>query len=348
MEIKKVYLIHSKINTPEALCNFLGIDINKLPFKMVVDRDEPDYLFCTFGIFSDSNDFKELKALYHKAKVVICLEGEAITPDFNIFDYAMGFDKTLEFGDRYCRIPTRSFFSSLISARRNELENDFDGAKKELTKKTDFCNFIYSNSHGHRKRKEIFDTISTYKEVDSLGRYLNNKRVPQKSVYGKSNWESIVRESIAIRKPYKFSISCENARFDGYTSEKIFSALTAHTVPIYWGNKYIVEEINPKAFVDCNKIHSDQELIEVVRRIDEDDELWCRMVSEPWMTERQLKRENEDQEKLLKFFVSIFEQPLDRAKRRAEGSAEDIYVRWFFKQGRRSFSQIVNKILDKL
>ena len=40
--------------------------------------------------------------------------GECVTPDFNICDYAMGFDH-IQFGDRYCRLPLIKLFKDAYS-----------------------------------------------------------------------------------------------------------------------------------------------------------------------------------------------------------------------------------------
>ena len=43
----------------------------------------------------------------------------------------------------------------------------------------------------------------------------------------------------------------------------------------------IEEEYNPKAFINCHRFSSLDEVVAEIRRIDEDDDLWRSMVEEP-------------------------------------------------------------------
>lgn len=40
---------------------------------------------------------------------------------------------------------------------------------------------------------------------------------------------------VQMAMPYKFMIAFENSKIKGYSTEKIFNALYAHTIPIYFG-----------------------------------------------------------------------------------------------------------------
>lgn len=340
----KVFATHDQINTVDRLCEIMRVQKDTLPFELIWDDREPEYLFATFGIYMDRKERALFKKMYPYAPIAIFLAGEANAADFNIFDYALGFDRKLQFGDRYCRIPTRCSYSEIIFDDVNLLQNDPLAAKEELKKKSEFCNFIYSNALGHPKRKQLFEVVSKYKHVDSMGRYLNNKKVQH--TYGNGDWETIVSEAIQLRMPYKFSISCENASYDGYTSEKIFSAFSAHTIPIYWGNPSIEDEINPKAFINCNDYDNLEDVIDVIKKIDRDDDLWCEMVSQPWMTKEQELQEEREKEYLRDFIIHIFTQPINKASRRGEGSASMFYRQWYFKQGRRSLNQVMNYLID--
>ena len=63
-------------------------------YNVVVDSKNPDYLFYSnFG-----NRYLKYDCIR------IFYTGECITPDFNLCDYAMAFDR-ISFGDRYLRMP---------------------------------------------------------------------------------------------------------------------------------------------------------------------------------------------------------------------------------------------------
>ena len=111
----------------------------------------------------------------------------------------------------------------------------------------------------------------------------------------------------------------ENAVYRGYTSEKIVSSLQAHTVPIYWGDPAVTELINPKAFINCHDYSSFDEVIERVKEIDNNDDLWLDMVTQPWQTEEQRKTTLQDVADYERFMHNIFSQDLKSARRRSIG-----------------------------
>lgn len=89
-----------------------------------------------------------------------------------------------------------------------------------------------------------------YKHVDFLGAYLNNTGFSDGHV---TSIEDRVRRSVAIKSRYKFTIAFENAPQRGYTSEKVFTSLEAHSIPIYWGNPDIDKIVNDEAIINCHK-----------------------------------------------------------------------------------------------
>ncbi|MAN25629.1 MAG: hypothetical protein CME10_15315 [Gemmatimonadetes bacterium] len=64
-----------------------------------------------------------------------------------------------------------------------------------------------------------------------------------------------------------YNICCENSSFEGYCTEKIFQALEAGTIPLYWGNdlpeKNIIER-HKYVFCDINNAESLESSIEYV------------------------------------------------------------------------------------
>ena len=160
--------------------------------------------------------------------------------------------------------------------------------------------------------------------MDSLGKHLKNVNESIPSFYGNG-----VNNS-NIKRRYKFSIASENAEFPGYTSEKIYTSFCAHTVPIYWGDPKISTYINPKSFINVRDYLSWDELLNKIREVDNDDELWCKMISEPWQTEEQLQKCKTRSENYLNYFRYIFNQDLQMAKRIPTGTHPDVYRTRFF------------------
>lgn len=96
----------------------------------------------------------------------------------------------------------------------------------------------------------------------------------------------------------------------------LMDAFAAQTIPIYWGNPFIGREFNTQAFVNCHDFRSWSEVIEAIRRIDQNDELYLKMMRTPALTgpERDIDRMEEN---LLAFLSSIFDRPVERARRRS-------------------------------
>ena len=247
------------------------------------DASAPEILIATEFIYYRKPLFEQFCRLYPDARIkAICLQ-EALEPDFNIFDYAFGFSDAHEGDPRFCRLPgpLDMFGGFLDGSRRNSL-TDPVAAASELSAKTGFCNFIYSNPAAHPMRDAIFGKLCEYRKVDSLGRHLNNVATPG------TGWSGAHKaEGLALRRPYKFSIACENARMAGYVSEKIMVALQAHTVPVYWGDPHVAETVNPECFINAFDYPDLDALLQRVKEVDADDALWLKYAAAPWFTPEQ-------------------------------------------------------------
>ena len=310
-------------------------------FDFVWTPHRPDYYIASESVFRHDNYLGLLKKGVRHDTVLIFLSGESVLPDLNIFDYAFVFDRNMTLGDRVCRMPPPLAaigleYSKMLNEKLHSLPFLSRETKKGLTfpienpqallaQKTGFCNFIYSNSKAHPNRDKLFNNISAYKQVDSLGRHLNNKKheIPQ----GTKNW---CDNSIAMKKPYKFSIACENASYRGYVSEKIVTSFCAKTIPIYWGDPTIVEDFNPKAFINCHDYANVDEVLERVKQIDQNDDLWLSMIQEPCSTSEQVAKHEREMEAVCEFARTIFSQDKAKAKRVADGTWPAKYRRRFF------------------
>lgn len=257
--------------------------------------EQPDYLFYHESTYEYLN---------HDC-IRIFYTGENISPDFNLCDYAFGFDH-MDFGDRYYRMP---LYLMAIFYRPEELamvgDADFTRqlafTKDDLSRKIDFCSFVYSNYLGEGARREFFEKLSAYKQVNAGGAYLNN-------VGGR------VENKLAFESRHKFSIAFENSSRSGYTTEKIVSSLLAKTIPIYWGNPDIGKEFNEKRFINCHAYATFDKVVERVKEIDNNDDLYLRIISEPVLAE------GYDIERIRKefdhFLTHIIDQPVELARRR--------------------------------
>lgn len=136
-----------------------------------------------------------------------------------------------------------------------------------VNEKTKFACFIVSNG-ACKMRNKFFEMLSKVKYVDSLGRFMRNAPVDFILPDRVKDRESYLR----VISQYKFMITFENISLPYYSTEKIYNAFAAGTVPIYWGDPNITEQYNPQSFihVPTYATFGDQlaEFIRVIKRLE--------------------------------------------------------------------------------
>ncbi|MDD6056547.1 MAG: glycosyltransferase family 10 [Helicobacteraceae bacterium] len=279
----------------------------------VIYSDKPDYLI--YGPFGYEHLKYDCVRIYYT--------GEALDIDWNITDYAIGFGY-MEYGDRYMARKSHVCDKRLLT---KHLEENWD-----LENRTKFCSFVVSANSKYSTRDMFLDKVcNDYKKVDSLGRHKNNVGGP---IGG--NFE----DKISLLRQYKFNICFENASYPGYFTEKLPQAFAAGCIPIYWGDtsirshlglksgkfgeidntipqineKLLEYKINPKAFINAHNYESWDEVIQEIKRIDNDRDAYLQMLSEPvfignFDVSRWYKKFSE-------FLFHIVEQDLKEAYRR--------------------------------
>ncbi|TYP00053.1 glycosyl transferase family 10 (putative fucosyltransferase) [Geothermobacter ehrlichii] len=230
--------------------------------------------------------------------VRIFVTGENVTPDFAVSDYAMAFEK-LSFADRYVWLPLirlyRRDYAALLRPRKNPDE--------VARQKTDFCAYVMSNTRNSaEERVRIFELLSQYRQVNSGGSWRNNVGGP-------------VTDKHAFQARHKFAIAFENCSHPGYLTEKFAQAAAVDAIPIYWGDPDIANIFNPRAFVNCHQFASLEAVVEEVRRIDQDEELYKSMLAQPWFRDGR-EPESLRAQTYATFLANIFDQPLPLAFRR--------------------------------
>ena len=310
---------------------------NNLFYQILAGRydvelsDEPEYLF--YSVFGEEYlRYDCIKIFY---------TGENQCPDFNLCDYALGFEH-LTLGDRYFRLPI---------CYLNRYQKDFrlmqEKHLKPIPEKTGFCSFVYSNDRASEVREKFFNQLSDYKTISSGGRYKNNIGGP-------------VADKLIFEQGHKFSFSFENSSYPGYCTEKLIQSFAAQTIPIYWGDPTVSETFNEEAFINCNKYNSWSEVVEEIKRIDNDPERYARMLATPALKEPERDGIKAKLEHLAAFLYHIIEQPSDKAIRynrvywgrryvnrvrqhakayrnSPRGIAERLYMKFFWKHRRKGF-----------
>lgn len=320
----KICLIHPHVKDVVSALHYLRLDGCGLESSLEWDSCRPDILIATEWIYYRKDLFKLFRTLYPYASLRVCCLQEAVEADMNLFDYACGFSDVARPDGRFFRLPSPlELYSGFLNGEKNNPIRSSDAALVELSGKTGFCNFLYSNPDAHPMRDRIFHKLCEYKKVDSLGKHLNNVSVPGTGYSGGHK-----AEGLELKRRYKFSVAAENACFTGYTSEKLLTSLQAHTVPVYWGNPNVASEVNPECFIDASSFPDLDSLLERVREIDCDDALWAKIISAPWFTREQMKlhelRTAAYREKMSGILAGGFPAALP------EGYHENLYRKRFF------------------
>ena len=308
MKTIKIGTSNVKNGCLETLYDKLFFDLRN-EFEFIYSED-PNFLFV-----SDVNDNVDY---LKKDCVLIFFSSENMHPNFELFDYCIGYNSELYFGDRYC------FYLWCVNGIKDYLSPDLKFKKltrneaiKALESKDLFCDFIYNHDNKNLKRKHYLDLLNKYKKVSNGGRLYNSERQND----GKS---FDYRSKNELQKRCKFSIIVESCEYSGgLVTEKIFHAILNNTIPIYYGEKEIEKYVNPKRFIDAKK-YNDDELIDLVMKIDNDDSLFLDYISQSALVDENFFLKS--QERLTSFLRNIFNQNPHDAVRKP---SNEFSSRWY-------------------
>ena len=238
--------------------NFLKNMLSKYyNIRVVNPEHNPDILF--YSVFG--NNHKNLQA---KRKVFFSGEPHSQREDA---DYNVTFDAN---SDRNCRLPL--WVCYLDNILFDDCYQKNIGTFK-LPDKPNFCSIICQDCK-IKERIEIVNKLSKYQRVDCGGTFLNNIGyiVPRGiNCSGK----------IEHNNNYKFVIAFENTNYPGYVTEKICDVYKSKCIPIYWGSKEVVNDFNPRTFINANDFANFDELVEYIEKVDNNQELYERYFMEP-------------------------------------------------------------------
>jgi len=235
-------------------------------FKVELDNENPDFL-----IFGDRN-FGNDNMTFDREKVTkIFYTGENQRHGAYDCDYAITFDH--DYNPYHFRMPLYVIY---LWALKHVHKTDYDKnsiLKNNIKPKKDFCSFVVKNGNP-KERNKFFDMLSEYKKIDSGGPHKKNIKEELDGEVAKINFLS----------SRKFNLCFESYSHPGYVTEKILHAFLAGTVPIYWGSETIEADFNPKAFINAHNFKSFEDLVEYVKYVDQNDEMYEMIVNQPKFT----------------------------------------------------------------
>ena len=250
IRIAVVDFAHNEAHLPQRLLGFAADD-----FHFEVTEDNPDFvLHSCFG--RRVLGFNGVRLFY---------TAENQTPDFNLSDYALGFDR-LDFADRYMRLPLYRLYPDtypkLFTPRVVASGATCHDARP------DFCACVVSNKERDPAFGELLALLNAHAPVKSGGKLHNNVGGP-------------VADKIAFLQNARFGLAVENTSRPGYVTEKITDVFAAGAIPVYWGAPDIAKDFNPRAFVNCHDYPTLRHAAEAVAALDRDPARCAAMLAEP-------------------------------------------------------------------
>ncbi|NHB26637.1 fucosyltransferase, partial [Helicobacter pylori] len=247
--------------------------------------------------------------------------GENEAPNFNLFDYAIGFDE-LNFNDRYLRMPLYYAYlhykAEIVNDTTSPYKLKADSLyilKKPSHKfkenhphlcalinnesdplKRGFASFVASNANAP-VRNAFYEALNSIEPVASGGSVKNTLG------YNVKNKNEFLSQ-------YKFNLCFENSQGYGYVTEKILDAYFSHTIPIYWGSPSVAKDFNPKSFVNVCDFNNFDEAIDYIRYLHTHQNAYLDMLYENPLNTIDGKAgfyQDLSFEKILDFFKTILE-----------------------------------------
>lgn len=185
---------------------------------------------------------------------------------------SLGFDHTDD--DRYLRFPlwlTYVFEPTLdeqkIRDRCAQLRNP------EIGKREKFACLI-SRADESGLRTEMYNALS------KMGRVV----CPSKLFHNDDSLKTQFDDNkVAYLQQYRFNVCPENTNADGYTTEKVFEAIAAGCIPVYWGNNNQPESkiLNQDAIIFWDKENGGKNAIKRIKELNADPKLLDTFMQQP-------------------------------------------------------------------
>ena len=123
-------------------------------------------------------------------------------------------------------------------------------------------------------RKTVCESLSQISRVDCAGKTLHNCD---------NLWNDFKNDKHSFLQQYKFNICPENSNAGGYVTEKVFQAIDAGCIPVYWGsyNNPEPEVLNPDAILFWNYGANNDSLINQTKEINLNNDCYFDFACQP-------------------------------------------------------------------
>jgi hypothetical protein len=274
----------------DSIINFFVKTLSER-FEIIRDDVTPDYL-----MFGDRNFGNNNEIFNNRNCVKIFFTGENERPWNYKCHYSISFDHH-EFDGKNYRLPLYVIYdydNHFRDVPNTDTDNRSPSDLLELNKK-EFCSFVVKNG-ACEMRNKWFHKLSEYRKVTSAGPLFNNIG------YVLPRGDGSVEAKLKFLNSYKFNLCFENSSYPGYVTEKLYEALCAKTIPIYWGSSTVEVDFNTKAFLNWHDYGNDEDFLKAIKEIDEDPYLYEEMYLQPMFSDYQKVNKFFDKTRFLNWF----------------------------------------------
>jgi len=272
-------------------------------YNVIIDSQNPDIVIHT-NLNYDANQIdtytKQIPAQFNLSdtnKKFLYVSGEVSdfrgVVDSGTNQWAIGYSKFDH--ERYLRQPSCVFDvwtlfdeSRLVDSPLNWLteKRNFDNISKKNTR---FCSITQASHNDFREI--IFNKLCEYKTVTSSGPWKQN--IDPKEELNKYQWMHhdfigrndglTYREKIEFFNKYKFNIAIHYTNTDYIIQEKLFHAFFSGAIPIFFGNKFILEEgFNADSFINLHDFENNLDsFLDLIKNIDNNENLYKKYIESP-------------------------------------------------------------------
>lgn len=234
---------------------------NVVLYKDSTDKNVDVLIASVFGR-------RNMAYLYRKSiRLKILISGEANTrypiKNPHKYDYIISTTNSKIFNANFIWYPFAFWYTT------NTIKSVLDyRIKYRNTPKKRFTACVISNGSGYARNK-IIDELCKYKELSFGGKYRKNC-----DIIG-SNYQS--DDILEFYASSKFVFVGENCIESGYITEKIMTAFSSGSIPIYVGPPEVIDLFNPLSFIYIKSIDD----IGIVKLLDNDPIAYQKMRAEP-------------------------------------------------------------------
>lgn len=209
------------------------------------------------NIFIDHCTGYEQQISELKNKYLIIAENPMIKPDNYTKETIDLYDKVFTWYDNI--VDNKKIFKYYLGNKLPDYA--ITSERKKLSCMIASNKYSDVNNEKYSTRREIINYFNKYypNDFDLYGYGWNNSYV----------YKGPIKSKLNTYLEYKFVFCMENAKYDGYVTEKIFDALFSGCVPIYFENKELPDNIYIK--IDKSDLYSMDKLYKYLKEMPEEE-----------------------------------------------------------------------------